>query len=108
MSAENTDIEQRTEADMADITAIEDPSIGFFETARDLLQVESPEGCFVKTSESLTQKLGCSGTELRRTAFFDLVFPDDLPAVAADLTAFRQPPFHGFSHNARSVVNPSV
>ena len=50
-------------------------------STRDLLQIESPEGCFVKTNESLTQLLGYSGTGLCRTAIFDLVSPDDLPAV---------------------------
>ena len=63
---------------MADLTAIDDdPSGGFFESTRDLLLVESPEGRFVKTNKSLTQLLGYSGTGLYRTAIFDLVSPND-------------------------------
>jgi PAS domain S-box-containing protein len=70
--------------------AIEDPSAGFFETARDLLQVESPDGCFVKTNESLRRVLGYSEAELLKTFFFDLVSPDDLPTVDGALQTLEK------------------
>jgi hypothetical protein len=41
---------------MNGVMAVEDdPSIGFFETARDLLQVESAEGFLIKSSASLNR-----------------------------------------------------
>jgi diguanylate cyclase (GGDEF)-like protein/PAS domain S-box-containing protein len=76
---------------MADLTAIDDdPSGGFFESTRDLLLVESPEGRFVKTNKSLTQLLGYSGTGLYRTAIFDLVSPNDRPAVSDALETLEK------------------
>jgi PAS domain-containing protein len=75
---------------MADLTAIENPSVGLFEAARDLLQLEGTEGGFVKSNESLKQLLGYSETELRRTAVFDLVSPDDLAAVSGALETLKE------------------
>jgi len=86
VSAKNMDWAKRVKGRMADLATIEDdPSGGFFESTRDLLQVESPEGRFVKTNESLTQLLGYSGTGLCRRVIFNLVSADDLPAVSEAL-----------------------
>ncbi|HXM42252.1 MAG TPA: diguanylate cyclase [Bryobacteraceae bacterium] len=75
---------------MAGVTGIEDPSAGFFETARDLLHVESPEGIILRANSSFGRVLGYSETALRGTAFIDLVTRDDAPAVLAALQTLAE------------------
>ncbi|MGA2741431.1 MAG: diguanylate cyclase [Bryobacteraceae bacterium] len=75
---------------MASVTGSEDPSAGFFETARDLLHVASPEGIFVTANSSFTRVLGYSGAALHGTAFIDLVPRDEAPAVVAALQTLAE------------------
>jgi diguanylate cyclase (GGDEF)-like protein/PAS domain S-box-containing protein len=75
---------------LAGVTPTEDdPSLGFFETSRDLLLVETPHNFVLRTNPSLTHLLGYSETALRGTALLDLVARDDLPAVSSALKKLK-------------------
>ena len=64
---------------------IEEPSGGFFETAGDLLHIESPQGRVLSANRALTLLLGIPEDALRGTPVLDLVSPADVAGVSSAL-----------------------
>ena len=66
---------------------------GLIETASDIIIVLNRDGSFLRESPSLVRALGISQQPLQGSHIFDVIHPDDLPALKAILADILRQPY---------------